>query len=161
MASIIDIGSDKTREQVKEWKAFISKNRPTTQTQANIIEKSVLNELQYHDFVSISSQQESSKKCTGKSDTLSKLERRLDSLSNSNQARMKVLAYIVKYELVKKRMQEPVKSLQVDLIKAFKNILLEEQQNEARKPKNNSNRRFEEALDRKTRLISFLKSMNL
>lgn len=160
MASIIDNGSDRTRKQVKEWKAFISKNRPTTQTQANIIETSVLNELQYRNLVNLNSQQTCSKKCVGKTDTLTKLERRLDLLSNSNQSRMKVLAYLVKYELVKRRMQEPVKCLQVDLIKAFRNILVEEQQqNEARKAEENS--RFEEALDRKTRLISFMKSMCL
>lgn len=158
MASLIDNGSDRTRKQVKEWKAFISKNRPTTQTQANIIETSIINELQYRDLLDINSQQTHSNKCTGKTDTLTKLERRLDSLSNSNQSRMKVLAYIVKYELLKKRMQEPVKCLQVDLIKTFKNILIEEQQNEARKPEDN---RFEEALDRKTRLVTFMKSMCL
>lgn len=156
MKSLILTGSSKTSKQKNELKAILTKHRPTSQVQANIIEKSVLNVLLSRALASTASQQA---KPTGKTDTLTKLERFLDKLSNINEARVKQLAHKVKFELLKKRMQQPMKNLQLDLIKTFRNIVVEKQKNEAIKPEDNT--AFELALDRKNRMVSFMSSMCL
>lgn len=159
MKSLILTDSEKGCKQKKELKAILTKHLPKSQVQANIIEKSVLNVLQSRGLVETASQQENHKKDNEKADTLTQLERRLDRLSNNNEKTMKMLACNVKYELLKKRMQQPMKNLQVDLIKTFKNIVVEKQKSETIKPEDEI--AFELALDRKKRLLSFMRNMCL
>ena len=132
---------------------FLEQNKPYTQLEVNCIEKAVFEDLKKVNFTSEPTLSPGS----ASGDFVDKLQGDLTVQTKGNNTKMQLLVVLAQSEMDKQKMHQVLQSLQLEIIEAYKNMLLSKQ--ESGKFANSERDNFERLLEKKTRILSYMKSL--